>query len=59
MAAEGTADNLRFAVGDRIECNLGMGPNDWVPGTVVKQWYRESSWPASQVVPYQVKLDDG
>merc|ERR1719181_460151 len=22
-------------------------------------WYRESQWPASRVVPYQIRLDDG
>ena len=59
MAAEATADRLRFAAGDRVECNLGRRPNDRVPGTVVEQWYREKDWPEGKVVPYQVRLDDG
>jgi len=51
MAAE-----LRFAVGARVECNCG---HEWKAGTVVKQHYREPGWPASKVLPYQIKLDHG
>jgi len=55
MAAK-AAPALRFAIGTRVECNCG----DWKEGTVVKQWYREPTWPASKpAVPYQIKLDAG
>ena len=50
-------NRLRFAVGDRVECNLGRGPNDWVPGTVLHRAVQLSH--EGQVVPYQVMLDDG
>ena len=46
---------LRFELGARVFCNTGA----WTPGTVVKQNYREKSWPAGKIAPYQVKLDDG
>jgi len=47
---------LRFKVGDRVKANVGK----WVSGTIVKTWYRESSWPVDQPsAPYQIKLDDG
>lgn len=47
--------NLRFRVGTRVECNTGP----WVPGTVVRQFYSQKSFPEGKCVPYQVKLDDG
>ena len=46
---------LRFTVGTRVVCNCG----GWKPGTVVKLFYRESSFPAGKVVPYQIQLDNG
>ena len=46
---------LRFAVGDRVLCRC----QEWLEGTVVKQWYREPHWPEGKIVPYQVKLDHG
>ena len=46
---------LRFSVGDRVECNIGS----WAAGTVVKQWYRDESWPQGKWAPYQVQLDQG
>ncbi|CAE8597279.1 unnamed protein product [Polarella glacialis] len=46
---------LRFEVGTRVECNA----QGWETGTVVKHWYRDPSWTAKRVVPYQVKLDHG
>jgi len=45
----------RFAVGERVECNV----DSWMLGEVVRHWYREPGWPEGQVVPYQVKLDSG
>jgi G3E family GTPase len=47
--------SLRFQQGARVVCNIGK----WTAGTVVKQYYREESWPEGKVVPYQVKLDNG
>ena len=31
----------------------------WEPGTVVKLFYRQSSFPAGTFVPYQIQLDNG
>jgi len=47
---------LRFKVGDRVQCRTGQG---WLDGTIVKQWYREPRFPPGQYAPYQVKLDVG
>ena len=44
---------LRSKVGDRVECNCG----DWLPGTIVKQFYTQPSFPEGMCVPYQVRLD--
>jgi G3E family GTPase len=52
--AAGT-EHLRFDLGERVACNTG----EWTPGVVVKHNYRESSWPAEKIAPYQIKLDDG
>ena len=46
---------LRFPVGTRVECNCGQ----WKPGTIVKHFYVQSSFPEGMCVPYQVKLDEG
>jgi len=46
---------LRFAIGARVECNCGQ----WKPGTIVKHFYVQSSFPEGMCVPYQVRLDDG
>ena len=48
--------NLRFAVGDVVECNTEKG---WDRGKVVALLYREQSMPPGMVAPYQVKLDRG
>jgi hypothetical protein len=50
--------DLRFKVGDRVECCVARGPDGWRPGTVVSLWYRAVSWPTGQFAPYQIKLDD-
>ena len=37
---------LRFNVGDAVECRIGPHPvKGWAPGRVVKQFYREPDWP--------------
>jgi len=46
---------LRFKVGDRVECNCGA----WTVGTIVKLFYTQSSFPAGKCAPYQIRLDDG
>lgn len=48
---------LRFSVGERIECRLSE--DEWLPGTIVQCWYRESHWPSHSYAPYEVQLDDG
>ena len=50
--------DLRFKVGDRVECCVARGPDGWRPGTVISLWYRAVSWPTGQFAPYQIKLDD-
>eukprot|EP00435_Cladocopium_sp_Y103_P069122 s4_g32.t1 len=47
--------DLRFKVGDRVECNV----DGFLSGTIVKLRYHEPGWPAEKTVPYQVKLDMG
>ena len=39
--------DLRFKVGDRVECCVARGPDGWRPGTVVSLWYRAASWPTA------------
>ena len=46
---------LRFAVGDRVECNCGQ----WQIGTIIKIFYTQKSFPAGMWAPYLVKLDSG
>ena len=58
--AEAVEDKaLRFAVGARVACNTGRTADGWESGAVVKLYHRESDWPEGEVVPYQVRLDDG
>ena len=47
---------FRFEVGTPVECC--MGEDVWAKGKVVKQYYREATWPADRWMPYQVRLDD-
>jgi len=46
-------ENLRFSVGDKVECNTDDG---WVEGEVVALMYREGGF---GIAPYQVRLNDG
>ena len=48
---------LRFKVGDRVECCIARGPDGWAPGTIVSHWFRAPQWPTGQFAPYQIKLD--
>ena len=47
---------LRFAVGARVECNLGMY---WERGRVVKLNYHDPRDLSAPPVPYEVELDSG
>jgi G3E family GTPase len=49
------SDDLRFKVGQAVICNVGS----WTPGKIIKLKYREPSWPAEKLAPYQVELHDG
>lgn len=49
---------LRFSVGDRVECRVARGSDGWAPGTVVAHWFRNPDWPPGKYAPYQIKLDD-
>lgn len=52
--------NLRFSVGDRVECNINSKTyRGWNYGRVVKLFYYESDWPPEYVAPYQVRLHTG
>lgn len=53
--ADVATTKLRFEVGTRVECNCG----GWEAGTIVKQFYRQSSFPPGTFAPYQVRLDNG
>ncbi|MEM1067507.1 MAG: hypothetical protein AAGI63_01335 [Planctomycetota bacterium] len=46
----------RFDLGDFVMCNLG--PSGWKLGRVIALHYRERGWPAGQVAPYQVALEE-
>ncbi len=37
---------LRFKVGDRVECRIGPHPvKGWAPGRIIKLYYSEPNWP--------------
>lgn len=50
--------DLRFGPDDRVECFVGK-PDGWLGGRIAQMWYREPSFPAGFIAPYQVELDDG
>ena len=51
------SDGLRFRIGTRVRCKIGAFA--WESGRVIDTHYAEPSWPAGEMVPYQVRLDDG
>jgi len=61
LANDGNQDKklkqLRFAVGDTVECKTGR--DKWSKGKVVVLMYRDDTMPPGMVAPYQVQLDGG
>lgn len=51
-----TSVQLRFQVGDRVQCCVG--PGKWAPGTVQALWYRQPNFPPGMYAPYQIKLEE-
>lgn len=52
-------EQLRFNVGDPVECNCGgMRRPNWKKGVVVQKRYRDEYMPPGLVAAYQVRLDD-
>ena len=52
--------SLRFGRGARVVCNTGRNSEEpWEAGTVVALYHREADWAPGEVVPYQVRLNDG
>jgi len=47
--------NLRFHVGERVECYIGSGFG-WVQGEVVAHDYKDAAWAPEKLAPYQVRL---
>ena len=47
--------NLRFRIGERVECNTDYG---YLPGTVIRHWYG-IEFDNDYTVPYQIQLDNG
>jgi hypothetical protein len=56
-ANEEKKKNLRFKMGDKVQCNTG--PAGWLKGEIVALMYRDEFMRPGVVAPYQVKLDDG
>lgn len=48
---------LRFVVGQRVECRVGPAATDWAEGRITRLRYKEPEWEDS--APYQILLDDG
>jgi len=51
---------LRFSLGDQVECRVGPDPiKGWAGGVVTQLWYREANWPPGSYAPYKIRLNDG
>jgi G3E family GTPase len=50
---------LRFAIGDEVECDVGPNSVVWAKGVVVAQLIRDDGLAPGTLAPYQVRLDDG
>jgi len=51
---------LRYQVGDRVECRIGPHPvKGWAPGKIIRLYYSEPNWPPNMIAPYQIALHDG
>jgi hypothetical protein len=46
---------LRFPVGARVECRLGV--DKWLAGTIIGHGYRQREWPEHRRAPYQVQIE--
>ena len=54
------APDLRFSLGQAVECRVGPDPvTGWAKGVVLQLWYREAGWPPNSWAPYKIKLDNG
>jgi len=51
-----SARQLRFAVGDRVECHMG---GYWAVGTILALNHHEAGFAEGAFAPYQVALDSG
>lgn len=51
---------LRFQIGERVECRIGPDPiKGWAPGRVTQHYYTQAGWPPGTYAPYQIWLHDG
>ncbi len=56
----GQLPELRFDVGDKVECRVGADEvTGWAKGEIIQLWYREQGWQDGSFAPYQIRLDDG
>ncbi|GFH57899.1 hypothetical protein CTEN210_14375 [Chaetoceros tenuissimus] len=56
----GQLPELRFDVGDKVECRVGADEvTGWAKGEVIQLWYREQGWQDGSFAPYKIRLDDG
>jgi len=46
----------RFPVGARVTCRIKNGK--WIPGVILRHWWRAPKWPPGKIGPYQVCLDN-
>jgi len=57
---ESNQPQLRFEVGEKVECRIGPDEvTGWAKGSVMQLWYREQGWPPNSWAPYKIQLDDG